>query len=166
MVELTPKSQILFSLSFEDRFKAINRTILAARTRFVLAKTKEDEAFDYQTAEAVVTRYLSSGFLEKHTGASYSNIVLFLLSNNSDANFPIELLKATGEITLRQLDENMEPTSSRLYSTVLAFLREAVQWEWIEKEHAVNGLADAMLNYRVTKKQFMRCSSFLTAQLS
>lgn len=166
MVELTPSSEVLHSLTLEDRIKAINRIILAARTRYVLAKTKEDEAFELPSAESVVTRYLSSGFLEKHTGPYYSNLALFLLSNNTALNFPIDLLKASGEITPRQLEEALDPSSAQLYETVLTFLRESVQWEWMEKEVAVKGLTNAMLNYRVTKKQFMRCSTYLASQLA
>jgi hypothetical protein len=164
MVEVTPSSQLLFSLSFDDRIKALNRVILAARTSFTLSRPKEEE-FSVQAAEAVLSRYLSLGYLEKHTGPFYSNLALLLLSNHTVPVFPLDLLKATGEISVQQLGQAFDPSSAQLYALVLTFIREAVQWDWISKEVGGSGLSNAVMNYRVSKKQFNRCLSFLAGQL-
>lgn len=165
--KLHSQSEFLSSLSPTIRLQLVERLILSARTQFVIQKLTNAEftsAISPQDQEEILQNYLETGSLRRVSPQEYYLIVFSLLKHTPQALYPKALMNAS-EFTEEALLQQLPPAAQALFVKVRQFLCESISKSWVSRDFAVESLADALLNYKCTRKVYQQCVPFVSQLL-
>lgn len=153
-------SRYFSSLSIQDRMWVLDKLILSCRTRFVLTEPSKD-AFNFQLPledqEQIVADYLSQGTLRRLSPDLYFCIILTLLKHIHYPLFPSELSSSRINLSEADLLAYIPPEYLNFYSKFKNLLLEGMNKAWFNKEIATHAYSEVLVNYKSTKRVYMKC---------
>jgi len=147
MVEILHESKYLGELSYEERLKALDRLVLAARTRFVLTNTTEAQfasMLSFSEQEKYVRTYLEQGSLPRLTPEQSLLLVMGLVKHCPEPVLPPDF----------GTPEDLSPSVKVFFEKTTDLLVEAITMKWVSEEIAVQAATDTFVNFKCTKKTY------------
>lgn len=153
-------SRYFSSLSSQDRMWVLDKLILSCRTRFALTDLSKD-AFSSQMPledqEQIVRDYLSQGTLRRIFPDLFFCIILTLLKHIPFPLFPSDLNSSRSNLSESDLLAYIPTEYHSFYIKFKDLLLEGVSKAWFSKEIATHAYSEVLVNYKSTKRVYMKC---------